>query len=59
MCPRYILSDNDMEFKNNLMDQVLQQLGIDRIFFSPIPPTEQWQAGSFTQIFKTHPKETL
>ena len=26
MCPRYILSDNGTEFKNNLMDQVLQQL---------------------------------
>ena len=32
MCPRYILSDNGTEFKNSLMDQVLQQLGIDRIF---------------------------
>ena len=35
MCPRSILSDNSMEFKNNLMDQVLQQLGIDRIFSAP------------------------
>ena len=35
MCPWYILSDNGMEFKNNLMDQVLQQLGIDRIFSVP------------------------
>ena len=26
MCPRYILSDNGTEFKNHLMDQVLQQL---------------------------------
>ena len=32
MCPQYILSDNGMEFKNNLMNQVLQQFGIDRIF---------------------------
>ena len=32
MCPRYIPSDNSMEFKNNLMDQVLKQLGIERIF---------------------------
>ena len=32
MCPRYILSDNGTEFKNHLMDQVLQQLGIDQIF---------------------------
>ena len=29
MCPRYILSDNGTEFKNNLMDQVLKQLGIE------------------------------
>ena len=32
MCPRYILSDNGTEFKNHLLDQVLQQLGIDNIF---------------------------
>ena len=32
MCPRYILSDNGMEFKNNLMDQVLKQLGTEQIF---------------------------
>ena len=28
MCPWYILSDNGTEFQNNLMDQVLKQLGI-------------------------------
>ena len=38
MCPRYILSDNSMEFKNGLMDHVLQQLGIDRIFSAPNHP---------------------
>ena len=32
MCPRYILSDNGTEFKNTLMDQVLKELGIERIF---------------------------
>ena len=32
MCSWYILSDNGTEFKNNLTDQVLQQLRIDRIF---------------------------
>ena len=26
MCPQYILSDNGMEFKNNLMNQILQEL---------------------------------
>ena len=38
MCPWYILSYNRMEFKNNLMNQVLQQLGIDRIFSAPYHP---------------------
>ena len=35
MCPRYILSDNGMEFKNNPVDWVLKQLGIERIFSAP------------------------
>ena len=47
MCPRYILSDNSTEFKNSLMDQVLQQLGIDRIF-SAHTTSKQWQAGSLS-----------
>ena len=38
MCPQYILSDNGTEFKYSLMDQVLQQLGIDRIFSAPYHP---------------------
>ena len=40
MCPQYILSDNGTEFKNSLMDQVLDQLGIDRIFSAPVSPAE-------------------
>ena len=32
MCPTFILSDNGMEFKNQLMEDVLKQLGIDCIF---------------------------
>ena len=59
MCPRYILSDNGTEFKNNLMDQVLQQLGIDLNIFSSIPPTKEWKTGSFPQISQTYPEETL
>ena len=35
MCPRYILLDNGTEFKNHLMDQVLQQFSIDCIFSTP------------------------
>ena len=38
MCLQYILSNNGTEFKNSLMDQVLQQLGIDRIFSAPYHP---------------------
>ena len=38
MCPRYILSDNGTEFKNHLLDQVLKQLGIERIFSTPYHP---------------------
>ena len=38
MCPRYILSDNGTEFKNQLMDQVLQQLRINHIFSAPYHP---------------------
>ena len=38
MFPQYILSDNGTEFRNSLMDQVLQQLGIDRIFSAPYHP---------------------
>ena len=37
MCLRYILLDNGMEFKNYLMDQVLQ-LRIDCIFFTTYHP---------------------
>ena len=38
MCLRYILSDYGTEFKNNLMDQVLKQLGINWIFSTPYYP---------------------
>ena len=35
MGPRYILSDNSMEIMNNLLDQELKKLGIERIFSAP------------------------
>ena len=55
MCPRYILSDNGMEFKNNVMDQVLQQLGIDRIFSAPYHP----QSNGKLEVFHKYLKPTL
>ena len=38
ICPRYILLDSGTEIKNQLMDQVLQQLGINHIFSAPYHP---------------------
>ena len=55
MCPRYILSDNGTEFKNNLMDEVLQQLGIDRIFSAPYHP----QSNGKLEVFHKYLKPTL
>ena len=55
MCPRYILSDNGMEFKNSLMDQVLQQLGIDRILSAPYHP----QNNGKLELFHKYLKPTL
>ena len=55
MCPRYILSDNGTKFKNNLMDQVLQQLGIDRIFSAPYHP----QSNGKLEVFHKYLKPTL
>ena len=55
MCPQYILSDNGMEFKNSLMDQVLQQLGIDRIFSAPYHP----QSNGKLEVFHKYLKPTL
>ena len=59
MCPQYILSDNGSELKNSLMDQVLQQLGIDRLFSAPYHPPEQWKTRSLPQISETYTEETL
>ena len=52
MCSRYILSDNGMEFKNNLMDQVLQQLGINRIFSAPYHPQSNGKLEVFHKYLK-------
>ena len=54
MCPRYILSDNRTEFKNSLMDQVLKQLGIDRIFSVPYHP----QSNGKLEVFHKYLKPT-
>ena len=55
MCSWYILSDNGMEFKNNFMNQVLQQLGIDRSFSAPYNP----QSNGKLEVFHKYLKPTL
>ena len=55
MCLRYILSDNDTEFKNNLMDQVLKQLGIEQIFSALYHP----QSNGKLEVFHKYLKLTL
>ena len=59
MCPQYILSDNETEFKNTIMNQVLQQLGIDRIFLAPYHPQSNGKLKSLPQIPETYTKEAL
>ena len=55
MCPTYILSDNGTEFKNNLMDQVLKQLGIEWIFSAPY----YLQSNGKLEVFHKYLKPTL
>ena len=55
MCPRYILSGNGTEFKNNLMDQVFKQLGIERIFSTPYHP----QSNGKLEVFHKYLNPTL
>ena len=54
MCPQYILSYNGMEFTNSLMDQVLWQLGIDRIFSVPYHPPSNSRLDIFYKYLKQH-----
>ena len=55
MCPRFILSDNGTEFKNNLMNHVLKQLGIERIFSALYHP----QSNGKLEVFHKYLKPTL
>ena len=55
MCPRHILLDNGTEFKNQLMDQALQQPGINHIFSTPYHP----QSTGKLEVFNKYLKPTL
>ena len=55
MFPRYIPLDNGTEFKNQLRDQVLQQLGTECIFSIPYHP----QSNGKLEVFHKYLKCTL
>ena len=55
MCPRYTLSGNDMEFKNHLLDHVLKQFGVQRIFSTLYHP----QSNRKLEVFHKYLKPTL
>ena len=55
MCPRYVLSDNGMEFKIQLMDDKHQQLGIAHIFSAPYHP----QSNGKLEVFQKYLKPIL
>ena len=55
MCPRYLLSDNGTNLKNQLMDKVLQQLRIECIFSTPYYP----QSNRKLEVFHKYLKPTL
>ena len=55
VCPCFILSENGTEFKNQLMDNFFQQLGIDHIFSAPYQP----QSNGKLEVFHKYLKPTL
>ena len=55
MCPHCILSNNGTEFKNQLMDNVFQQLGTDCIFSALYYP----QSNEKLDVFHKYLKPTL
>ena len=55
MCHHFILSDNGTEFKNQLVDNILQQPSTDCIFSAPHHP----QSNGKLEIFHKYLKQTL
>ena len=52
MCPRFILSDNGTEFKNQIFNKVTKDLGIERIFSAPYHPQSNWKLETFHKFLK-------
>ena len=55
MCLHFILSDNTTEFNNQLMENILQQIGTDYIFSFPYHP----QSNGKLEVFHKYLKPTL
>ena len=52
MCPWFILSDNGTEFKNQIFDKVMKDLGIKRIFSAPYHPQSNGKLETFHKFLK-------
>ena len=52
MCPRFMLSDNGTEFKNQIFDKVTKDLGIKRIFSAPYHPQSNGKLETFHKFLK-------
>ena len=52
LCPRFILSDNGTEFKNQIFDKVTKDLGIERIFSAPYHPQSNEKLETFHKFLK-------
>ena len=52
MCPRFILSDNGTEFKNQIFDKMTKDLGIERIFSAPYHPQSNGKLETFHKFLK-------
>ena len=52
LCPRFILSDNGTEFKNQIFDKVTKDLGIEKIFSAPYHPQSNGKLETFYKFLK-------
>ena len=52
MYPQFILSDNGREFKNQIFDKVMRDLGIKRIFSAPYHPQSNGKLETFHKFLK-------
>ena len=52
MCPQFILSDNGTEFKNQILNKVMRDLGIERIFSAPYHPQSNGKLETFHKFLK-------